>query len=150
MEQKDRRLHRLRWRLFAVSAALAVVGIAGFVAAVSVWNGPGSLGRWVDNPGQLAAAALAAAACSWAARRSSGRERLGWALLAASAASWAAGQTVWSAYALLLGVAIPYPSSGDIGFLAAIAFAFAGILCFWSPARGTAVRWRVWLDGAII
>jgi PAS domain S-box-containing protein len=104
----------------------------------------------IDNLGQLSAAAFASAACAWTASRTAKAERRGWTLLAISAGVWATGQVIWTYYALVLNVPIPYPSAADFGFLSAVPFAFAGVLSFWTGSRGTATRWRVWLDGAII
>src|SRR5205085_4707956 len=38
----------------------------------------------------------------------------------------------------------------DVGVLSAVPFAIAGIRAFWSDARGTSARWRVWFDGVIV
>jgi hypothetical protein len=67
-----------------------------------------------------------------------------------SAGLWAAGEVVWSIYEVGLGVQTPYPSLADVGFLASVPFAIAGIRAFWSDARGTSARWRVWFDGLIV
>jgi len=67
-----------------------------------------------------------------------------------SAGLWSAGEVVWSIYEVGMGVQVPYPSLADAGFLAAVPFAFAGIRAFWSDARGTSSRWRVWFDGVIV
>jgi hypothetical protein len=104
----------------------------------------------MDDIGEAVAAALASAACVWAARRVRGRDRLGWALMGTSAALWAAGEVVWSIYEVGMGVPVPYPSLADAGFLSAVPFAIAGIRAFWGDARGTSARWRVWFDGLIV
>jgi PAS domain S-box-containing protein len=104
----------------------------------------------VDDIGEAVAAFVAAARCAVGARSNAGRQRLGWTLLSASAISWGAGEVVWSVYEVGMGVSVPYPSAADIGFLGAIPLAAAGILAFFSPARGTSTRFRLWLDGAII
>ena len=96
------------------------------------------------------AAAIASGACAWAARRGTGKDRLGWALMSISAGLWAAGEVAWSIYEVGLGMQVPYPSLADAGFLAAVPFAIAGIRAFWSDARGTSARWRVWFDGLIV
>ncbi len=103
-----------------------------------------------DDIGEAVAAAIASAACVWAARRARGRDRLGWALMGTSAALWAAGEVVWSIYEVGLGVTVPYPSLADAGFLSAVPFAVAGIRAFWGDARGTSARWRIWFDGLIV
>jgi hypothetical protein len=41
----------------------------------------------------------------------------------------------------------PFPSVADVGFLAAVPLAIAGLLSFWTAPRGTAERWHLWLDG---
>ncbi len=104
----------------------------------------------IDDIGEAVAAAIASAACVWAARRAHGRDRLGWALMGTSAALWAAGEVVWSIYEVGMGVPVPYPSLADAGFLSAVPFAVAGIRAFWGDARGTSARWRIWFDGLIV
>src|SRR5216683_2125470 len=81
----------------------------------------------IDDIGEAVAAALASAACVWAASRASGRDRLGWALMAISTGLWAAGEVVWSIYEVGLRVTVPSPSLADVGFLLAVPFAVAGI-----------------------
>jgi hypothetical protein len=126
----------------AASVAFALVlglqlGGEGFVVAL-------------DDIGEAVAALIAAAACAWTAKRSQGNVRRGWALLAASAAAWCVGEIVWSIYEVALNVASPFPSFADVGFLAAMPLAIAGVLFFWTPPRGTAESWRLWLDGLTI
>ena len=104
----------------------------------------------MDDIGEAVAAALASAACAWAASRASGKDRLGWALMSISTGLWAAGEVVWSIYEVGMRVAVPYPSLADAGFLAAVPFAIGGIRSFWSAPRGTSSRWRVWFDGIIV
>ena len=104
----------------------------------------------IDDVGEALAAAIAAAACAWAARRESGNNRLGWALMGVSTGLWSAGQVVWSLYEVVLGQTVPQPGLVDIGFLSAVPFAVAGIRAFWGDARGTSTRWRVWFDGLIV
>ena len=135
------------------SAAAAIVVLASIVYAVILKFGifGDSAVTAIDDIGEAAAAAIASAACVWAATRSSGKELVGWALLAISTGVWAAGEIAWSVYEVFLQVTVPYPGPPDVGFLAAVPFAMAGIRAFWSDAaRGTSVRWRVWFDGVII
>ena len=104
----------------------------------------------IDDIGEAVAAAIASAACAWAASRAQGRERVGWALMSVSTGLWSAGEVVWSINEVGSGVT-PYPSLADAGFLSAVPFAIAGIRAFWSPAaRGTSTHWRVWFDGVIV
>ncbi|HEX6348803.1 MAG TPA: hypothetical protein VF160_05355 [Candidatus Dormibacteraeota bacterium] len=137
-------------RNFLVAAA--VVAVASIAYAVNVrylLTGAHAVTA-IDDIGEAVAAALAAAACAWAARRAQGKDRLGWALMGTSAALWSAGEVVWSIYEVGLNVKVPYPSLADAGFLSAVPFAIAGIRAFWSDPRGSSARWRVWFDGLIV
>jgi diguanylate cyclase len=133
----------------AMAAAVALVCVAYALILRNVYFGPQAVTA-IDDIGEAVAAALASVACVWAARRARGKDRLGWALMGASAGLWAAGEVVWSIYEVGLGVQTPYPSLADAGFLLAVPFAIAGIRAFWSDARGTSARWRVWFDGVIV
>jgi len=126
-----------RWRVFAIAAV--VVGVTSVAYAVllrTVVLGDHAT-TVVDDIGEAVAAAVACAACAWAASRADGRERLGWALMSASTGLWSAGEVVWSIYEVGLGQQVPSPSLADVGFLSAVPFAVAGIRAFWSDARGT-------------
>jgi hypothetical protein len=133
----------------AMAAAVAIVCVAYALILRNLYFGPQAVTA-IDDIGEAVAAAIASVACAWAARRARGKDRLGWALMGISAALWAAGEVVWSIYEVGLGVEVPYPSLADAGFLAAVPFAIAGIRAFWSDARGTSTRWRVWFDGVIV
>ena len=139
-----------RRRVFAV--AVATVAIASVLYALILKFEP--FGQKtviaIDDVGEALAAAIASAACAWAALRSAGTNRLGWALMSISTGLWAAGQVVWSIYEVGLGQQVPQPGLVDVGFLSAIPFAVAGIRAFWSNARGTSARWRIWFDGLIV
>jgi diguanylate cyclase len=133
----------------AVAAVVALASVAYALILRNVYFGQQAVTA-IDDIGEAVAAALASTACVWAARRASGKDRLGWALMGISAGLWAAGEVVWSIYEVGLGVPTPYPSLADAGFLAAVPFAFAGIRAFWGAARGTSARWRIWFDGLIV
>ena len=140
-----------RRRTFVVlTAAVVLVSIAYALNIRFVLAGQQAVTA-IDDIGEAVAAAVASAACVWAARRASGRDRLGWALMAISTGLWAAGEVVWSIYEVGLRVPVPSPSLADVGFLLAVPFAVAGIRAFWSDAAlGTSSRWRVWFDGVIV
>lgn len=104
----------------------------------------------VDDIGEAVAAGIAAASCAWAATRTEGRLRRGWALLAFSAASWCAGEVAWSIYEVGLGMTVPSPSIADVGFIAAIPLAVVGTLTFANTPRGTSEGLRLLLDRAIV
>jgi hypothetical protein len=139
-----------RQRTFA--AAAAVVALSSIFYGLILhygWFGDTAVTA-IDDIGEAVAAAIAAAACAWAATRATGQERLGWALMSVSTGLWAAGEVVWSINEVGFGVT-PYPSLADAGFLSAVPFAIGGIRSFWSPAaRGTSTHWRVWFDGVIV
>ena len=140
-----------RHRKFA--AAAVVVALASIAYALILKFGifGDQAVTAIDDLGEAAAAAIASAACAWAATRAFGRERLGWTLMSISTGLWAAGEVAWSVYEVFMKVTVPTPSLADAGFLAAVPFAMAGIRAFWSDAaRGTSVRWRVWFDGVIV
>ncbi len=131
----------------------AVLAAAACVAFTSVLVFEPWSDYWVtavDDLGEAAAALIAAAACAWAATRTEKRLHLGWTLLALSAASWGAGEVVWSVYEVGLRVAVPYPSLADIGFLAAVPLAAAGLFAFWAPAPERSSRWLVWVEGLVV
>src|SRR5881394_3328038 len=139
-----------RRRVFVIAAAAAaLVSVAYALILRNVYFGDSAVTA-LDDIGEAVAAALASAACGWAASRATGRDRLGWTLMGISAGLWAAGEVVWSIYEVGLNVATPYPSLADVGFLAAVPFAIGGIRAFWSAPRGTSSRWRVWFDGVIV
>jgi len=133
----------------AAAAAVALISLAYALNIRTVFFGQHAVTA-IDDIGEAVAAALASLACAWAASRAAGKDRLGWALMSISAGLWSAGEVVWSIYEVGMGVQVPYPSLADAGFLAAVPFAFAGIRAFWSDARGTSSRWRVWFDGLIV
>ena len=137
-------------KVFFWAAAATVFAVVGFVAWVELKIGGDRGTIAFDDITEGVAALVAAILCALAARRNSGRPRLGWILLSASAATWCAGEIVWSVYEVGLGVSVPSPSAADAGFLGAIPLAAAGVLAFFSPPRGTSTRFRLWLDGAIV
>ena len=106
--------------------------------------------RTIDDLGELAAAAIAAAAGGWRASRLTGRARLSWAFLAAGCAAWAVGEALWSYYELLLGRDTPFPSWADAGFLLFPALALVGLLTRPSSAFAGQGRLRVALDALLI
>ena len=139
-----------RHRIFAV--VVAVVAFASVFYALTlkyVFFGQQTVIA-IDDIGEALAAAIAAAACAWAATRAEGRDRLGWALMSVSTGLWSAGQVTWTIYEVVLRVQVPQPGLVDIGFLTAVPFAVAGIRAFWGKARGTSARWRIWFDGLIV
>src|SRR5260370_11929348 len=116
-----------RQRTFAI--AVATVAVVSIVYAIDIRYL--LLGRRgviaVDDIGEAVAAALASAACAWASTRSTGRDKWAWALMSISTGLWAAGEFAWSYFEVVLQIPTPYPSLADVGFLAAVPFAFLDI-----------------------
>src|SRR5579859_3671935 len=129
--------------LFAWSATLAGVAVVAFAGWIAFRVGGDTVTTAVDDIGEAVAAFIATISCAFAARRSSGRLRLAWWLLAASAAVWGLGQVIVSFYEAGSGLAVPFPSAEDAGFLAAVPLTIAGVLAFpLNPSRGVPlVRW---------
>jgi diguanylate cyclase (GGDEF)-like protein len=102
-----------------------------------------------DDIGEMVAALIAALACGWAARTSTGVVRRGWTLMALATASWAAGEAVWSYYEVIAGHPTPFPSLADAGFLLAVPLQVAAVLQF---AQSRSGRWhaKTIFDGAIV
>ncbi|TMF43168.1 MAG: PAS domain-containing sensor histidine kinase [Chloroflexi bacterium] len=67
-----------------------------------------------------------------------------------SAASWTIGEAIWSWYEVFQGIAVPFPSAADTGFLLAIPFAIAGVLTFTTAPRRLATRGEAVLAGVIV
>ena len=98
--------------------------------------------------GEACAALIAAVACMIAAAYHSGRSRFAWVLLGTGALAWAAGEGV-GAYYEFIGQQLRYPPLTDIGHLAAVPLAVAGIAVFPGRHRGSS-RIAFLLDGAIL
>ena len=139
-----------QWRSFALAAAIAAIAAAAFVLWTALRIGGDQATTAVDDIGEAVASAAAAVSCALAARRSLGRPRVAWALLAASATSWTAGEVIWSVYEVGLGMAVPFPSAADVGFLAAVPLAIGGVLAFASSPGRMATRGEAILAGAIV
>jgi PAS domain S-box-containing protein len=104
----------------------------------------------VDDVGEAVASGVAAISLAVAARRSSGRLRLAWALLAAAAASWTIGEAIWSWYEVVQGAVVSNPSAADAGFLLEIPLAVVGVLALTSAPSRMATRGEALLAGAIV
>ena len=137
------------WSWFWLAALLLGLVSAVFALWVALRVGGSRMTDAVDDIGELVAALVAAGACGVAAYRLKSA-RAGWALLSASSFAWAAGETVWSYYDLGRGVQVPFPSLADVGFLAAVPLAIAGLLRFPCAARSRASDLRGLLDGLLI
>jgi diguanylate cyclase (GGDEF)-like protein/PAS domain S-box-containing protein len=103
----------------------------------------------IDDFGEAAAAVIAAASCGVAAWRHEGRTRLAWALLGGSALLWSVGEGARSYFEVILGQRVPFPSPADIGYLAAVPLAVAGIAVISRRPRAVSAL-AFLLDGAIM
>jgi two-component system sensor histidine kinase/response regulator len=138
------------WRAFTVAASVAGVLSVGFIV-VTFWRvGGNQTTVAVDDIGEAVAALTAAASCALAATRNQGRDRVAWTLFALSAASWGTGEVIWSVYEVGMGVAVPFPSAADAGFLLAVPLAVGGIFAFTSAPSRLTTRGEALLAGAIV
>ncbi|MHB8504693.1 MAG: putative bifunctional diguanylate cyclase/phosphodiesterase [Acidimicrobiales bacterium] len=126
--------------------AAAIFAVASIVI-VSRVGGPVVV-RDVDDVCQGLAAVTGATAAALGVRRHRGRERWGWSFLAAGLAAWAGGQGVWCWYEVGRGVAAPFPSLADAGFLSFSLLATVGMFLLQETTAGGRVR--ALLDGMIV
>jgi hypothetical protein len=132
---------------------LAAAAFAALTAFFLLWmvisiGGP-HLTDAVDDLGELVAALVAAWACGLAASRLTTGGAC-WVLLGASSLAWGAGEAFWSYDDLVRHIPVPFPSLADVGFLAAVPLAVAGILLFPASPRRAADRLQGIFDGCII
>ncbi len=141
-------------RVAGVSGRTAVgtglLATVGFGLIVAFQLGGRSFSMTIDETGSIGAALLAALACAFAARGSSGRLRLAWTFMSASAATWCLGQLIRATYEYASGVELPYPSLADLPILAATPLAVIGVLTFPGAPGSPARTWRYWLDALMI
>jgi len=145
----------LPFRAAAIFAALVTIV---FVAWMVLEIGGPETTIAIDDVAQCAAAFTAGVACLVAARREApgyGRAwnkklRRAWHLLAAAAIFWGAGEAIWTYMELVQHRSVPFPSTADVGYLAAVPLLVAAVLAFPSaPVRMTA-RLRTLLDALIV
>jgi two-component system sensor histidine kinase/response regulator len=138
------------WRPFVAAASLAALVSIVFTAWTAFHWVSDQATIDVDDIGEAVAAFIAAASCGFAAVRNKGRTRLAWTFFALSALSWGLGEVIWSIYQVGLGVAVPFPSAADAGFLGAIPLAVAGVFAFTSAPTRLTSRGEALLAGAIV
>jgi len=93
---------------------------------------------------------VAAAACAFAALRTAGRERLGWAALGAGNASWAAAEWIWSGYDLFFRAEPPLFSVADPLYYLGYPFLMLGVALLVVPARGSRLDAKSLLDALLL
>ncbi|HYL07988.1 MAG TPA: hypothetical protein VEU76_05525, partial [Candidatus Udaeobacter sp.] len=138
------------WRPFAVAAAAAALASAAFTLWTWLRIGGDQATIDVDDIGEAIAALVAAVSCGYAAYRTAGRTRFAWSMFAASALSWGVGEVVWSVYQVGLGVAVPFPSAADAGFLLAVPLAVAGVFALTGAPTRLTTRSEALLAGMIV
>jgi PAS domain S-box-containing protein len=138
------------WRPFTIAAITAVVVSIVFIALTALRVGGDQVTIAVDDVGEAVAAMIAAFSCGLAAFQTKGRNRIAWAFFAASAASWGGGEVAWAVYEVGMGVAVPFPSVADIGFLLAIPLGVIGVFAFTAAPSRLATRGEALLSGTII
>jgi len=141
---------RVGWWEPGVLLAVVLFLVVLFLVVVRLHPGGAKAGRGVDDVGQLLAAAAAAAACGWRARRGGLRVGRPWLLLGLATGSWAGGELAWSYFELLAGRQTPFPSVADAGYLLFAVLAVAGMLLWPSHALRGGARWRGLLDGVLV
>jgi len=92
---------------------------------------------------------VAAAACAFAALRTAGRERLGWAAFGAGVAFWAAAEWVWSGYDLFFRAEVPLFSVADPLYYLGYPFLMLGVALLVIPARGSRLDAKSSLDALL-
>src|SRR5258708_12823126 len=99
-----------RRRIFAILvAAVALASVLYALNIKTVFFGQHAVTA-TDDIGEAVAAAIASAACVWAARRARGRARLGWALRGTPAPPSPAGHAPLSLPKVWLRSTVPSPS----------------------------------------
>lgn len=132
-------------------AAAAAIGLS-LVFIVTQWLrvGGDTVTIAVDDIGEAVAALIAALSCGYAASQHAGRMRVAWGFLGASAFAWFVGEVIWSVYEVGMGVAVPFPSAADAGYLLAIPLAIVAVLAFPSAPGRVLTRSRALVDGTIV
>jgi serine phosphatase RsbU (regulator of sigma subunit) len=140
---------RERQHVLAI-AAVAAGAIAIDVAWLLFRFGGVEVTSGVDGGFTLIASVVAAVLTSQRARASADRDtRLGWLGLSVSSALFAGGVLISIGYVFLLNVAVPFPSLGDVAYLADDSILPVAVLLLAGRTLGS-TRLRLLLDGAIV
>lgn len=121
-----------------------------FAIALAVNRGDDPVWTAVNDTGQLLAAVIATGSAVVAARRTTRRERVGWAIIAAGSSMWSAGQAIWTYYEVVLAAEVPSPGLADIGFIAAPVLWIVGLLLFVDTPAGLRTQISGLLEGLMI
>jgi signal transduction histidine kinase len=107
-----------RWQV----PLLWLAGLIGY--SVCIWLSDDAAAAWINDLAWSLAAAAAALVCMRTATRVGGS---GWWLLGAGCASWFVGQLFWTYNELVLGIALPYESIGQVFYSSLPLLMIAGI-----------------------
>lgn len=114
-------------RRAAIAATAAVVAFGVLVLSNVLAE---SVAVFISNVAQcLAPAGMAFAAFGASKRSSVAGHAKGWRFLGLSALAWGSGQAAWTFYEVS-GLAAPFPSVADVGYLLAIPLSIAGVWAF--------------------
>jgi diguanylate cyclase (GGDEF)-like protein/PAS domain S-box-containing protein len=138
-----------RWTLLCVAVAAVTAGYA-LLLSTGVAGATGA--RDIANVGNAIISLTAAVACLIRERqqRKQRRGRWSWGFVGLGVLSWGLGQTAWVFYESVRGVAVPFPSSPDIGFLGLAPLTAIGLLMAKVARQSPAQRVRSVLDGLMI
>ncbi|XVU23770.1 putative bifunctional diguanylate cyclase/phosphodiesterase [Actinoplanes sp. CA-054009] len=133
-------------------AACALTGalVAVFAVVLGVGIGGDDVTSTVSNFGLGVVAVVAAVACLGRARSFTGRMRAGWGLIGLGVLSWGLGEMVWTYQQMASIDEMPFPSTGDIGYLGMTLLTPIGLLVLPSRAQGVANRVRSVIDGLMV
>jgi len=132
----------------AIALGLLVTGL--FAVCVGLQLGGAKTSLWVDDLVTPLAALTACVLCFRARARHTGRMRAFWVLFGCATACWTLAEVIWGVYALILREEVPIPSWADVGYLAAIPLAVAGLVVHPSMRVTGTRRARAVLDGMVI
>lgn len=133
-----------------IRRAAAAVALVLVVALLATSPGGERFGLWANDLIQLAAAALAAAACLRSAARLRGRRQRAFRALGAGCLAWAGGQAAYSWWELVVDRPVPLPGLPDLGFLLFPVGGVAALLLFPTQHSGGRERLRSLFDGLIV
>src|SRR5258708_31844670 len=84
-----------RQRIFAVAATVVAVSSIAYALILKFGFFGDQAVTAIDDIGEAVAAGIASAACAWAARRATGKDRLGWPLVGFSTGPFGVGGGRW-------------------------------------------------------
>ncbi len=121
-----------------------------FTLVLSAHGGDGEPWIAFDDIGESITPFVAALLCGLTARKTTGRERVSWAMIGVGAGSWGIGQVIWTVFEVGLGREPVSPSVCDIGFLLSPPLIIAGLLLCVNTPAGFLSRLRGGLEALLI